>query len=118
MNRSQPVLAAPAVAALAARHDLLADGVISDAEMVKLPRVFPERHHLANKLVTRRHWGFAISNATLVAPIHRSPRLAFDVTGANAGALDFDHHLAATGLGDRELFETVVAWAVCNNRRH
>ena len=88
------VLAALAVAALPARHDLLGDDAVADGDAPALGRGVVELDDLADELVAGDHLGLGPGRPVVVAPELRGAVVALQVAGADADGLDAHERLA------------------------
>ena len=68
---AHPILAALAVAAVPAGHDLFGNGQVAQGQTVLLAGPFAQRHHLAGKLVAGNHRRLGIARRLAVAPEER-----------------------------------------------
>src|SRR5205814_9613845 len=108
----------PAVAAFPAGHDLLGDGAIADGEAVLRGGPLPERHDVADELMSGNNRWLAIAAAMAVAPEERRAEIAFEVAGADADRAYLDDDLARAGLRHRPFLETIILRTMADDRLH
>ncbi|SQA56244.1 Uncharacterised protein [Burkholderia cepacia] len=113
---AHPVLARPAITALAARHDLLGDHAVAQRHAEMLGRAVAERFDMAEKFMAGNHG--RLHPRARAAPEHLRARIALAVARANPARGDADHELVRAGVRLRDLFDAVVLGAVANDRGH
>src|SRR5262249_33992018 len=118
VHLAHPVVAALAVAALPARHDLLGDGAVADPEAVLRRRPVPQRDHLADEFVPRDDRRLAVALAVLVAPEKRRAEIAFEGAGADADRAALDAALARPGRGHLPSLEAIIFRTMADARLH
>jgi hypothetical protein len=118
VGAAHPVLAALAVAALPARHDLLGHDTVTDLDPPPAAGLVVEADDLADELVTGDDVRLRPGRAVLVTPELRGAVVALQVAGADADGLDPDERLAGAGTGHRHLLEAVVLRAVADDGLH
>src|SRR5699024_6223495 len=118
MRRAHVVVATHAVAALPARHDLLAGDTVTLSDAPPPGRLVVERHHRADELMPRDHLGLGPGRPGLVAPELSGTVLTLQVTGTDADRVDLHQCLPGPGRGHRDLCQGVVLRTVADDGLH
>ncbi|KGW79228.1 L-iditol 2-dehydrogenase domain protein [Burkholderia pseudomallei MSHR2990] len=116
MDLAHPVLARLAIAARAARHDLLGDHAIAERDAEVLGRALAQRLDVAEELVAGNHG--CLDPRARPAPEHLRAGVALAVARADAARADADHELARVRARLRDALDAVVLGGVADDRRH
>jgi hypothetical protein len=118
VRRAHPVLAAPAEAALPARHDLLGDHPVAGVDTPALPAQVVDGDDLPDEFVPGCGEQIDVGRDGPVPPVHRCAVVALEVAGADADCVHLDKGFAGARDGHGDLLEAVVFAAVDHHRLH